>query len=83
LATAILRQGRAQEAERIISEAAKLFIHHGIRREALQAIILLRDTFEMKNGAIDMVVEVATFLRRLEIDPTLRFEAMTWETRPE
>ena len=79
LAAVLLRQGRSVEAERIISEAVELFTVHGIQREAYLAVILLRDTFEMKTGTLEMVVEVANFLRRLQIDPTLRFEARAWE----
>jgi tetratricopeptide (TPR) repeat protein len=79
LATVLLRQGKAQEATRTVCAAVEIFIIHGIQREALQAIILLRDSFEVGRGTLEMVLEVAAFLRRLEIDPDLRFEGRSWE----
>jgi tetratricopeptide (TPR) repeat protein len=83
LAAVLLQQDRAYEAERIISEAAEIFALHRIRNEALQAVILLRDSFAMRTGTLEKILEVAAFLRRLEIDPALRFEPQAWETRPE
>jgi tetratricopeptide (TPR) repeat protein len=79
LAVVLLRQGKAKEAAGVVLAAAKVFIANRIRREALQAIILLRDSFQMGTGTLGMVLEVAAFLRRLEIDPTLRFEARAWD----
>lgn len=81
LAAVLLRQSKA--ATRTIFEAAEIFYRLGIRREALQAISMLRDSFEMGVGNLEMVLEVAAFLRRLEIDPVLRFEARSWNRRPE
>ena len=79
LATVLLRQGKAQEASRIVIEAVEIFIAHRIQREALQAIILLRDSFKAERGTVEMVQEVVTFLRRLEFDPEPRFEKRSWE----
>jgi len=79
LATVLLRQGKGHEATRTIFEAVEIFISHRIQREALQAIVLLRDSFEEGRGTLEMVLEVVAFLRRLEIDPDLRFEKRSWE----
>lgn len=78
LAAVLLRQGKVSEATNTILEAVKVFTTLRIQREALQAIVLLRDSFELGRGTLEMVVEVASFLRRLEIDPELRFEGRCW-----
>jgi tetratricopeptide (TPR) repeat protein len=79
LAAVLLRQGKTREAKSAVLEAAQIFIAHRIQREALQAVALLRDTFEVGRGTLEMVLEVTAYLRRLEIDPALRFEGRTWE----
>lgn len=79
LAAVLLRQGKAGEATAVGLEAAETFIKHRIQREALQAVILLRDSFREHTATVEKVEEVARFLRRLEIDPALRFEGRTWE----
>jgi hypothetical protein len=45
-------------------------------------VILLRNSFEMQTATREMVEEVAGFLRRIEIDPAVRFEGSSWE-RPD
>jgi len=79
LAAALLVQGKAGEAFALILEAAKIFARVEIQREALMAVVLLRDAVEMQTATLEMVEEVARFLRRMEIDPALRFEGRAWE----
>jgi tetratricopeptide (TPR) repeat protein len=79
LAAALLSQGKAAEATQVVLEAAETFTQLQIQREALQAVILLRNAFEMRAATLTMVEEVAGFLRRIEIDPALRFEGRAWE----
>jgi tetratricopeptide (TPR) repeat protein len=79
LAAVLLQQGKALEAEAKIYEAAAAFVRLGIRREALEAVILLRDSFKLRLGTLAMILEVAAFLRRLETDPALHFDAQAWE----
>ncbi len=79
LAVVLLREGKARETEQTVIEAAKIFAAHDFEREALQAVILLRDSFRMRNASLEMVVEVAEFVRRLQRDPALRFAAGAWE----
>lgn len=79
LAAALLAQGKAADATQVVLEAAETFTQLQIQREALQAVILLRNAFEMRAATLTMVEEVAGFLRRLEIDPALRFEGRAWE----
>jgi len=52
-----------------------------IQREAFQAVILLRNAFDVQKATKEMVEEVARFLQRSEIDPALRFEGRAWERR--
>ncbi len=81
LAAVLLRQGKTEEATATGLEAADIFIRHQIQREALQAIILLRDSFQEHTATVEKVEEVARFLRRLEVDPALRFEGRAWSGR--
>jgi tetratricopeptide (TPR) repeat protein len=79
LAAALLAQGAAREASGVILEAVEIFVRLEIQSEALQAVILLRNAVEMEEATLEMVEEVADFLRRLQIDPALRFEGRAWE----
>jgi tetratricopeptide (TPR) repeat protein len=79
LAVALLAQGKAGEAFALVLEAAEIFARLEIQREALMAVVLLRDAVEMQTATLEMVEEVARFLRRIEIDPALRFEGRAWE----
>jgi hypothetical protein len=78
LAAVLLRQGKGTEAAGTVLDAAEIFIAHGIRREAVTGIIMLRDAFRADAGTLAMVEEVAAFLRRLETGPASRFEAHAW-----
>jgi tetratricopeptide (TPR) repeat protein len=82
LSAALLAQGKAVEGANVALEAAKTFLSLKIQPEALQAVILLRNSFEMQTATLAKVEEIAGFLRRIEIDPALRFEGRAWE-RPE
>jgi tetratricopeptide (TPR) repeat protein len=79
LAACLLAWGKAREASVEILEAAEVFTRLEIQNEALQAVILLRNAVEMDQATLAMVEEVAEFLRRLQIDPALRFEGRAWE----
>jgi tetratricopeptide (TPR) repeat protein len=79
LAFVLLAQRKAREATAVILETADTFTGLNVKPEALQAVILLRDAVEMQTATLEMVEEVAKFLRRIDIDPTLRFEGRAWE----
>ncbi len=79
LAAALLAQGKAGEAFALVLEAAGIFTRLEIQREALMAVVLLRDAVEMQTATLEMIEEVARFLRRVDIDPSLRFEGRAWE----
>jgi tetratricopeptide (TPR) repeat protein len=79
LTATLLAQGKAGEAKELALTTAGIFTSLEIQREAFQAVILLRNAFEMQNATREMVEEVASFLRRIELDPALRFEGRAWE----
>jgi tetratricopeptide (TPR) repeat protein len=82
LAAVLLRQGKAGEAAGEILAAAEVFIAYGIRPQAMQVVVMLRDAFRKETGTLAQVEEVAAFLRRLHTDPTVRFEAQAWAKPP-
>jgi tetratricopeptide (TPR) repeat protein len=79
LAAILLAQGKSGEAAALVLEAAAIFTRLRIQREALMAVIMLRDATEMRTATSAMIEEVVRFLRRVEHDPALRFEGRAWE----
>ena len=79
LAAVLLAQRKAREAEEVVNAASRTFVALRVEREALMAVIMLRETFEMRIATQAMVEEVARFLRRFENDPDARFEGKAWE----
>jgi len=82
VAATLLAQGKAKEAKAVALATVETFTRLEIQREAFQAVILLRNAFEVERATREMVEEVARFLQRIEIDPALRFEGRAWE-RPD
>lgn len=70
----LLRQRRVEEARELVLEAARVFSSLGIQREALGAVILLRQACEARAMTVMLVEEVVAFLKRIDHDPTARFE---------
>ncbi|HSK77807.1 MAG TPA: hypothetical protein VLQ45_15250 [Thermoanaerobaculia bacterium] len=68
-----LRQGRFDESQEVVMEAADVFAALGIRREALRAVALLRRAFETRLATVALLESVADFLRRAEHDSAARF----------
>lgn len=79
LSAALLAQGKTREAKAVALATVETFTRLEIQREALQAVILLRNAFDVRKATQGMVEEVARFLQRIEIDPALRFEGRAWE----
>jgi tetratricopeptide (TPR) repeat protein len=69
LAAVQLRLGRTQAAVRLIGRSAETFVALGIGREALAAVVMLRDAVEQETASEGIVQEVARFVRRLQHDP--------------
>jgi tetratricopeptide (TPR) repeat protein len=74
LAAVLLSQGQAAEAQDLVMKAAGVFAALKIEREAMGAVLLLRQSFEVRATSAGFVQEVAAFLRRIENDPTARFD---------
>jgi hypothetical protein len=75
LAAVLLAQRKAREATKEVTAASKVFIALRVDREAFMTVIMLRTACEMQLATQTMVERVAKFLRRLENDPTARFES--------
>jgi hypothetical protein len=73
-----MRQGKYRDTEEMVAEAAEVFFAVGVRREAVSAIMILKDAFGKRHGTIDLLESVVDFLRQTQIDPdacfTPRFE---------
>jgi tetratricopeptide (TPR) repeat protein len=74
LAAVWLRQGRTQPARQLVEDAAAIFRHLGITREALAAVLVLQRAFELEAASVALLEPVAALLRRLARDPAARFE---------
>jgi tetratricopeptide (TPR) repeat protein len=74
LALICMRQGRYPETETLVLDAAEVFLGLRIQREAIGAVMVLRDSFERKLGTLEHLEEVVTFLRRWHLDPSTKFE---------
>ena len=74
LTASLLILGKQAEAQEVALDAARTFISLGIDREALAAVVLLREAFEIGRATADFVQDVAAFLRRAEFDPDARFD---------
>lgn len=75
LAAVLLAQRKPREATEVVNAASKIFIALRVDREAFVTVIMLRTACEMQLATQAMVERVAKFLRRLENDPTARFES--------
>lgn len=67
-------QGRTAELKRLAAEMVPIFTAHRIHREALAALACLRQAAEAEAATLDVVTRVATYLRKAQDDPELRWE---------
>jgi len=74
LAAALLSQNRVAEAQELVVKAARVFSALGIGREAMGAILLLRQSFDLRAATVAFIEEVTVFLRKVENDPLARFD---------
>jgi tetratricopeptide (TPR) repeat protein len=74
LAAVWLRQGRIAEARELVEQGIAAFKALRIGREALAALLLLRDAFTHQGTALGMLRSVAECLKRIEQPPGLRFD---------
>lgn len=66
IAMALLRQGRIDEAEREVLEAAKVFFSLRIRREIFGSVLLLKEAAEMRRLTVALVENEVRHIRRVE-----------------
>jgi len=74
LAILYARKGRTADLKRLAQEMLPIFSSLQIHREALAALSFLRKALEAERASLELVSRVASFLRRAEHDPGLRFE---------
>ncbi len=74
LAILYARGGRTADLRRLSQEMLPIFSSLQIHREALAALSFLRKALEAERASLELVSRVASFLRRAEHDPGLRFE---------
>ena len=74
LALVWMHQGRYDETAAMVGDAVGVFVALGIQREALGAVLVLRDAFERRVATLGLLKDVVEFLRRWQIDPNARFE---------
>jgi tetratricopeptide (TPR) repeat protein len=76
LAALYAKQGRTEEIKRLVEEIVPVFSSLQIHREALAALAFWRQAAETETARIaDVVADVASFLKRAQYDPELRFTA--------
>jgi tetratricopeptide (TPR) repeat protein len=73
LASLYSRQGRTAEVKQLVEEIIPIFQSCEVPQEALAALIVLRKAAEMEQLTLSLVEEVASFLEKVRVNPTLRF----------
>jgi tetratricopeptide (TPR) repeat protein len=73
LALVWMRQSRYEETERLVLEASEVFVALRIQREALGAMMVLKEAFEKQKGSIGLLEDVVEFLRRWHPSSNDRF----------
>jgi tetratricopeptide (TPR) repeat protein len=72
LAEVWLRNGRALEIRELIDEMVAIFRARNIRREAIGALLMLREACERQNATVALLRTVTSELQRLEREPARR-----------
>lgn len=75
LAALWLEQGRNREIQLLLDETVAIFRARGIRREAVGALLMLREAFERERATEVLLRTVASELQRLESEPAPRSAA--------
>lgn len=76
LAAVWLEQGKVERVKELAEDMLATFRRLGIQREALRAMDCLKRACEQEAATPDLARRVGRFLRRLEREPQLRFEAV-------
>jgi tetratricopeptide (TPR) repeat protein len=75
LAILYAEQDRFVDLKRLATEILPIFASLQIHREALAALMFLKQAVETERLSIEVVTGIADFLNRAEVDPSLKFEA--------
>jgi tetratricopeptide (TPR) repeat protein len=73
LATLYAEQGRRSDLRRLAEGMVPIFSSLNIHREALAALACLKQAAEVDRATVELVSSVATYLRRAQHDPGMRF----------
>jgi tetratricopeptide (TPR) repeat protein len=74
LAGLYLEQGRTAEVKRLVLQMEPVFRAKGVHEEARKALLLFRRAVERETVTVELVRQVAAYLRRAQDDPELRYE---------
>lgn len=74
LAALHLEQGRTAEVRRLVEEVVAAFRAVGVDREAIAALLMLREATEHHRASMEMLRSVTGVLQRLEAGPARRLE---------
>ncbi len=75
LAAYHLRLNQIPETKRLASESLPLFHSLGIHREAITAFLVFQEAAEREAATVELVREIATYLRASRTNPELKFRA--------
>ena len=73
LALLYAEQGRTAELKKLAEEMLPIFTSRQIHREALAALVFLRQAIEAEHAGAEIVTAVADFLQRARHSPEMRF----------
>lgn len=76
LAILYARQGRTADLKRLAEEMVPIFSSLHIHREALAALAYLKQAAEAEQATLELVTRVASYLRKAQHDPELRFQEL-------
>jgi len=76
LAVLYVAQGRGAEVRRLAAEILPIFRSRELHREAIAALIALRQASRMETRSTRLLAEIRAHLDRARRDPTLRFEPL-------
>lgn len=73
LALVWMHQGRYEETQKLIPQVYEGFVSVRTPKEALGALMVLKEAFEKQMGTIELLEDVVEFLRRWYVNPDERF----------
>jgi hypothetical protein len=76
LAVLYVAQGRGAEVRRLAAEILPIFRSRELHREAIAALIALRQASRMETRSTRLLAEIRAHLDRARRDPKLRFEPL-------